>query len=524
MQPYEIEYGRDYILKLDEFIVLPKNATYVIKEVTSPKAGSLAKSDTSNNYIYTPNPEQELSGEFYVKLSVTIPGVINDEEIIFAINLRQKDKGVSVKEYQYEEKDMYRNVIVAEANNFSGYTNEVSYYVNDKSFTQARYNTITQIEGKIYIPKDGTYRIYVKGNDYTLLYSALNSNSYKLSAYTNGNQLYFSNENNKAYVDYTCKKGDYIYYKEILLNGNTTGSIDLGWARIVEGVEPSITSIPNTFVINQELSFEAQKFKSEAIYQKEYQTGTITTGTTKATMVSSTGFTAIDDVYGLGSIFDDDNTTIAKTEQASEFEIVADIGYIKSIDYITIDGGSIKTGNVPNTFRLYMGASLEELSLVGYFNKMDVVNNTVTAKFDVINARYYKLVVTSIDVVQISSIELGMIMENSYKLSLDDDMVSLKGEWQQNYSSLSTFGHSYKTKDGTLKFSFIGSQFGIYINDCDAKINIKIDGGKKKEINLKSSEGQAYLAFISDQLGNGEHTIEISVKKGTIDIESLVIR
>ena len=64
----------------------------------------------------------------------------------------------------------------------------------------------------------------------------------------------------------------------------------------------------------------------------------------------------------------------------------------------------------------------------------------------------------------------------------------------------------------------------LYNNNCDAKLSIKIDGGKKKEISIGSSDELAYLAYISDKLSTGEHTVEISVTKGTIDLESIVIR
>ena len=525
VRPYEIEYGKDYILNLDEYIIVPSNATYAIKEVTSPKYGTIAKADNGvNNYIYTPNIENELSGEFYVKLSVSIPDVIQDEEVILVINLKQKNKGITIKEYHYDEKTMYRNIIVAEANNFNGFSSEASYYINDKNFVQEKNNTISIIEGKIYIPKDGTYRIYIKGNDYTLLYSALNSNEYKLSCYTNGNNVSFDNDNKKSYVDYTCKKGDYIYFKEILLNGSNKGSIDLGWATVNGDSVSNISSIPNTYVIHQDLSFDKQKFYSDAVYKKQYQTGTITTGTTSGSLVNSVGFTPLNEESGLQAIYDNDSETKAINVGSEEFEFTVDLGYLKKIDYITIHGEDNDMGITPNTFRLYAGSTLEELSLVGYFNNMDVLNNCVTAKFDVMEIRYYKLVFNTNEACVISAIELGMVLDDSTKLSLDNDNVKLYGSFEQSYSSLSTFGHSYKTKNGSLEFTFTGSQFGLYINNCDAKLSIKIDGGKKKEISIGSSEDLAYLAYISDKLSIGEHTVEISVTKGTIDLESIVIR
>jgi hypothetical protein len=382
VRPYEIEYGKEYILNLDEYIYVPHNATYIVKEVTSPKYGKITKSDNGiNNYVYTPDVENELSGEFYVKLSISIPDIIQDEEVILVINLKQKNKGIEIKEFHYNEKTMYRNIIVAEANNFNGYDSEANYYINDKNFVQTKNNTISIIEGKIYIPKDGTYRIYIKGNDYTLLYSAINSNEYKLSSYTNGNASSFNNENLKSYTDYTCKKGDYIYFKEILLNGNKSGTIDLGWAMVFDDKVSVITSIPNTYVIHQDLSFDKQKFYSDAVYKKVYQTGTITTGTTSATLINSNGFEALDEVSNLTSIYDNDDTTVAKSIGALEFDLTADLGYLKKIDYITINGGNIKTGNAPNTFRLYAGATLEEMNLVGYFNNMNVINNFTLHEF-----------------------------------------------------------------------------------------------------------------------------------------------
>ena len=93
----------------------------------------------------------------------------------------------------------------------------------------------------------------------------------------------------------------------------------------------------------------------------------------------------------------------------------------------------------------------------------------------------------------------------------------------------STFGHIYEGEQGSaLEFTFYGTQFALYsaFSEDYGKFEIYIDGGKTpvKTVNLGEKTEIAGLAYLSDSLTAGRHTVRIAGTSGTFNIDSISLK
>ena len=100
----------------------------------------------------------------------------NIKPITLTFELIQKEKKVSVTTYTYNDDNIYRNIALAEANGFSGYESVENSYSNSYSLSNLNKNTITIVEGKIYLKDAGKYRLYIKGKDNVFMYVSIKNN------------------------------------------------------------------------------------------------------------------------------------------------------------------------------------------------------------------------------------------------------------------------------------------------------------------------------------------------------------
>lgn len=93
----------------------------------------------------------------------------------------------------------------------------------------------------------------------------------------------------------------------------------------------------------------------------------------------------------------------------------------------------------------------------------------------------------------------------------------------------STFGHVYEGGRGSaLEFTFYGTQFAVFSTFSEdlGEFEIYIDGGKTpvKTVNLGEKNGVAVLAYLSENLSEGRHTVKIAGKDGSFNIDSISLR
>ena len=174
VQPYEIDYQQSIGVNLKDSILIPDGFEFKILEIKSDTLGELVK-DT-NGFIYTPSEEDFNSNKIDVTIQLEkADGSFDVKPITLTFEFIQKAKKVEVTTYTFNDETAYRNIALAEANNFSGYTKIESSFSNSFNISNLPKNTITVCEGKVYINNAGKYRIYIKGRDNVFMYISQNN-------------------------------------------------------------------------------------------------------------------------------------------------------------------------------------------------------------------------------------------------------------------------------------------------------------------------------------------------------------
>ena len=89
-----------------------------------------------------------------------------------------------------------------------------------------------------------------------------------------------------------------------------------------------------------------------------------------------------------------------------------------------------------------------------------------------------------------------------------------------------TFGHVYEgSSDATMKFTFTGSAFAVYAYKGAAYggFDVYIDGKQVETVSLSGEGAGSQMAYLSDDLKAGKHTVEIKCNNGIANIDNIVL-
>lgn len=525
VRPFEIDYGEEYTLDFNEYLVVPEGFTYSIKSVSKPMAGEISKI-SDNVYKYVPG-SNEYSGNMKVVVSLSHPS-IEVKDITLTVNFRQRvTKLMSKTKYIYDTKK-YSSVDEAVSNNFEGYSDVLNDTTSTTFINGINPKQIGLVEGKIYIEEDGTYAFQLscgRGNN-TLYLSFNNKNNYAQVISVNGNG------NNSTITEYyDLKKGDYVYFKEITLSTTNDAFSEIKLVRNINGVQ-SISSIASGNLSN--VDYVYKDYVSEEKYFRDYRVNEVIekSDSSKGSLISLENYSEWDNTTKIDNLFDGSLDTFYHSDKDNfitsdkPFILTVDLGEMVRVNTLTIIGRKSGQVHMPITFKLYGGDSLDSLNLLGEYSNLTYSDRKMKVNFDDSNLRYYKLVITDTDshrYVSMSQIEFSYEYNGLLK-SLDElgYYISENKSFAIENKAMSTFGHLV-SGNGVIKYSFKGTQFGLYVKQSEnCKIRVEIDG-KKEEIELKGNE-VVELGYLSKVLESKEHEVKISVLEGRIQVDSFTTR
>ena len=519
VRPYELEYGQLVEVNVLEELTLPSGINIKEVKVTGETNGKLVQIE--NGFSYEPNELDFNSNEINVAITYDCFGV--DETLNLTYEFIQKDKKVQTITYKYSEA-LYKNIAIAEANDFKGYESVSEGYANSFTNNNLQANTITIKEAKVYINEESDYRWYIKGKDNVFMYISVGNNrNYKLASYINGNSNY-TNDNPKAYYDVHIKSNTYVYIKTITLSKGDNGYSDIGYGKIIDETATA-NSLPTKYIIDLNSKYVDNKFKQINYYPRVYYTNVGTLDTSKFSIMESTNFTPWDENYTLDKMLDGNINTYAHndSELTAEVSITIDMNKINKFNFIKLYGKNHEESHTPTTFDLYAGESVETLTLIGEYTDLDASERFVEVKTGEVNARYIKLVVKktqSEKYVSISKIDIGMFIPTSKLISITDSSIKVEGKWIYSNSSLSNHSNVISSNSGHLTYDFEGEMIGVYaIVNKDTTIKISVDEQSYETIELKASD-ELQLIYLKE-VELGLHQLEIKTSSKDVKLVSL---
>ncbi len=537
-QPYGIEKGSDFEINLKTNLVIPSGFTWSVKKITQPTYGTLTQ-ESDGVYIYTPDGVNRESGKIYVTLEIIKDdGAFEVEDVEIVIELREKQYNPSMLErtvYTYTNETMYSSAVEAVENGYAGYetkidgdnVNPTQNANTDIWAPNPTQNAIMEVRGKFYISANGKYRIAIRGRRYAALYISLDGENYELAANmantTNSPQFDLTNPNN--YKDYELKKGQWVYFKEVLLVTYNSSFVGLGMGRF------NGDTVNVAYANAYRTSYYKEKFESEYYYPRDYKyTYSQTSG--KQTLVEAK-YQPWDASYSIDRLFDNNDTNFIHSNKTNisednPFEVVADLGKTMRANRFTIYGEPSRQYQ-PKKFELYGGTELDNMQLIASVENSERINNNVIVNFEEREIRYYKLKVTDTwasgtKYIAYRCAKFSYTLDNGSWLSPDEEMFVYRGGWKLG-NAISTFGHLYEGENATLDFEFTGNRFAIfsYMSPEYDSFEVLVDGELivTVSLNVDGEEGTA-LAYLSQSLPEGNHKVTIR-SKTKFNIDSLVL-
>lgn len=534
VRPFEI-YNKTYTLNFNKKILVPNGFTFKIKNVTTPQNGVLKK---VSDGVYEYTPTSEYSGTFYVELELQ-HSTIQTPNVTLSINIKTKDNyNLNITKYSFDSTTKYTTVEDALLNKFDGYSNVATSEKRNTFLNGIKNNEIGIVEGKIYIPEDGEYVFCLRsGRGGNTLYLSVNDkdNLEKVLSLT-GNHPNFAVSGEHT-VTKTLKKGDYVYFKEITLSKNSSDAYtELGWANLTKG--ESCVSIPAQYLYSNDTYFTEYDFTSNEIYKREYSASYLLhiSDLSKQSIVE-VNHSSWSESEKIDNIFDGDLNTFYHNDrnnfvsESNPFELTVDLGENLLCNNITISTRLSAQENIPCTFKLYGGTSLDDMKLLGDFTNLAMTNRKVSADFDEATIRYYKLYVTDTKssnngnkYVTIAQIDLNYYFNGIEKAPLEFEYFANKKVENSNFEKLietSTFGYLIKG-NGIIEYNFTGSKIMIFANQKETcKIKLTLNN---KEYTIDLDElNQKKDIFSINNLDNKLHNLKIEVLEGNLYLDSLII-
>lgn len=538
-QPYGIETGKEFTIDLRENLVIPEGFTWRVKKVTQPAYGTLTE-ESNGIYRYTPDTANHDSGRIVVTLEITKDDgafTIEDTDIIIA--LRQKQYRPTMLErtvYTYTDETMYKSPTEAVANGYAGYE---TVTVGDNNNPTQNANTdiwgptptknaIMEVRGKFCVPSTGKYRLAIRGRQYAALYVSLDGENYELAANmintTNSVAFHLSDENN--YRDYEWEKGQWVYFKEVLLVTYDRSFVGLGLGRF-QGDTVNVSYL-NAY----RNSYVKEAFTSDYVYSRDYRYQ-YREVSGQQTLVD-TNYRPWDATKPIDLLFDEDDTNWIHSDRSNiseetPFDLTVDLGKTMRANRMTIYGEPSRRYQ-PKNFHLYGGTELTSMELLADVQDSVRTGDNVIVDFDARELRYYRLVVTdtwattqTYRYIAFRRVEFSYSLDGGLWLSPDEKMFVYKGNWAL-CTPLSTFGHLYSGENATLDFTFSGTRFAILAYESAAfdGFEVLIDGKTAETVSLRGEGNETGLAYLSDELTEGVHQVTIR-SKTRFNIDSVVL-
>lgn len=589
MKPYIIPYGNDFTIDLRKYtfdsnrfyqygsVALPEDFSFNIKQITQPENGKITETETNGVYTFTPNKKSMLSGKIYVTIEITKDDeafLVDDVDLVleFEQSHELNKNTLTRTTYTYQDDNMYTSAVDAFTAKYAGYES-VEAGDNNNPVKDGRVvqncnsdiwyidlmpaNKVVELSGKMHIDETAKYRIALRGRWNCALYVSLDGGkTYELAAtrVQTSNDYNFSSSP-ETYKDYELEGGTWLYFKAVMLTGSKGGTssfIGVGWGKftppvpIFEGDEivgetPETVSVSYATAYRESYEFATPNFNSEYLYKRQYtenynkEYGYMPNA--KIVSINSGHYQDANVNLKIENILDeDDNNAFHSDKLVSEnpVELIVDLGEEITANRFVLKGylaGS--TWHVPNTFKLYLGTSVDNLTEV-----LDIANGSVSGdgtiasyfNTDLTEAsktfRYYKIVITGTNrnrYVAFRWLKFYHNIPNGRVVSLDDEMYSYKGKWEIQ-TVYSTFGHIYAGKNVSMSFTFEGNQFGIksYFAKGYKEFEVLIDGKKVADVDISERKNQTDWAYISPYMKNGTHKVTIRSKK-MFNIDSIAL-
>lgn len=525
-QPYEIESGEDFTLDIYGNLVIPDGFTAKIVKITRPEHGSLA-AQSDGVYVYTPDENNRESGKIYVTLKITKDdGAFAVDDVDLVIELKQKQYKADLLErtvYTYSDATMYKSPTVAYESGYAGYetvtdgdnTNPTQNANTDIWGPNPTKNAVMEVRGKFYVPSAGKYRFTIRGRYYAAVYVSFDGEKYELAAnmVNSTNNVVFDTTNENNYGDYEFEKGQWVYFREILLVTSDRSFVGLGLGKF-DGDNVTVSYLGayrNTYFRE---TFESEYYRGRD-YTYDYSE---TSG--KQTLVA-TNYKPWDDSKSVDLLFDDDDTNWIHSDKSdisaeNPFELTADLGTVMRANRFTIYGEPSRAYQ-PKDFKLYGGSDLGVMELIADVKDAERTGSDVIVDFPEREIRYYRLVVTdtwataqNYRYIAFRCAKFSYSLHGGKWLSPDEDIFVYRGGWTLS-NRLSTFGHLYEGEKATLGFRFTGSRFAIfayYSDDFDG-FEVLVDGESVAKVSLGGDANETRLAYLSKTLDPGEHEITV---------------
>ncbi|HBJ18234.1 MAG TPA: hypothetical protein DDY70_00575, partial [Clostridiales bacterium] len=341
---------------------------------------------------------------------------------------------------------------------------------------------------------------------------------------TNDVSFRLSDENN--YKDYELEKGQWVYFKEVLLVIYDRSFVGLGLGRF-DG-----ESVNVSYLNAYRNSYERETFTSDYFYPRVYRYAYSETSGKQTPL--DTNYKPWDDTKPIDLLFDDDDTNWIHSDrsdisEASPFELTADLGAVMKANRFTIYGEPTRQYQ-PKNFRLYGGTDLQNMELIAEVTDSVRENNNITVDFKTRDIRYYKLVVTDTwatgqryRYLAFRTMKFSYSLDGGLWLSPDEEMFLYRGGWHLS-SKLSAFGHLYEGENATLDFEFSGTRFALfsYFSADFDSFEVLVDGEVVTVVSLKSGENKTALAYLSDEFTDGTHHATVR-SKTRFNIDSVVL-
>ena len=527
-QPYVIQEGETYTMDFNENLVVPEGFSWRIKSFTNPSSGSIQRT-AENVYTYTPG-EEKYSGKMYLTLQITKDDGafdVRDTELVIELCQGQLKKDMLTRTvYTYSADKMYADAQQAYEADFSGYT---SVYTEDNvnrvqngNFEiwepQPADNAVMVVEGKYIVPSDGKYRFALRGRQNAAMYISVGGGGYSLcGVQKNGSGAdYYLNDAN-TYSDFTLTAGEQVYIKAVLLvksGGAQAPYIGVGVGKFDESGGVNISHMS---AVRTSYNPEEEDISFPYLYKPQYTYRHDEVFDVSQTLISFK-YSAWDESYAIGNLFDEDDTNFIHSDRTSiseenPFEIVVSLGQSVRANAFTIYGESSRQYQ-PKDFKLYGGSSESDLTLLADVKDAPRSGINVTVMFPEREISCYKLVVTDTYAENQSSKYIAF-RYTAFSFSLGegewispaDEMFTYRGEWSEVPGA--SFGKLMRADNGSVTFTtdktfavIGGGEWQVYIdgvktdgNTSDAFIYISPDSDGEREVTIGSDKG-AYIDSI----------------------------
>lgn len=538
-QPYGIETGQAFEIDLKENLVIPSGFTWQVKKITNPAYGTLTKK-SEGIYTYMPDENNRESGKICVTLGITKDdGAFEVEDVDIVIELRQKQYRPTMLErtvYTYTNETMYDSAKDAAENGYKGYetvreednSNRIQNGNSEIWEPNPGSNAVMEIRGKFEIKIGGKYRVALRGRDSAALYVSEDGKDYRLAAsFDTGTGSGFDVSRENTYKDYTFQKGQWVYFKAVLLVTKANNYVGVGLGKFNgENVNVSYLNAYRN-------SYYKEAFESDYYYPREYGYDHLEESGNRQTLVA-TNYKPWDDSYSIENLFDENKTNYIHSNkenitEENPFELTVDLGETVRANRFTICGESSKKYQ-PKNFKLYGGTDKNNLTLLKEVENAQRINSDTDIKveFDERELHYYKLVVTDTyaeGTKYIAYREARVTFElfGGTLLSPDEELFEYRGGWALS-NQFSTFGHLYEGENATLDFTFTGKRFGIFAYESSEfdGFEVLIDGKLIDTVSLNGDGNGTKLAYLSDELPEGTHQVTIR-SKTKFNIDSIVL-